>query len=213
LVRFLLTIADPASDTSEDSSLIQGAIPDQSIRSATVANLAFAVVALLTNIGLYFCLRVRKQQEISIDTPRGDQKAVPRSILRIVHAWRYAHIFFVVSMLATFLTKSWISRAILVASVGISWSLTLWGPFAIIGYEVAASDSELPTGQKLQAGMIMSLNNIAISAPQLVAAIICSGIFRFAQWMGSADGMGWALRGGSYAAMVAAYYAGRFEKR
>lgn len=116
-------------------------------------------------------------------------------------------------MLATFLTKSWISRAILVASVGISWSLTLWGPFAIIGYEVAASDSELPTGQKLQAGMIMSLNNIAISAPQLVAAIICSGIFRFAQWMGSADGMGWALRGGSYAAMVAAYYAGRFEKR
>jgi len=65
---------------------------------------------------------------------------------------------------------------------------------------------------EVQAGAIMGLHNVAISAPQIVAALACSGIFGLAKVTGSHYGTGWVLRAGGVAALGAAYLTYRFEE-
>ena len=64
----------------------------------------------------------------------------------------------------------------------------------------------------VQAGAIMGLHNVAISSPQILAALACSGIFSLAKMMGSQTGTGWVLRAGGGAALGAAYLTSRFNR-
>lgn len=63
-----------------------------------------------------------------------------------------------------------------------------------------------------QAGMILGLHNVAVSAPQILSSLICSGIFKVSQkprgepWD---DSVGWVLRFGGCAALVAAVLTAR----
>lgn len=56
-------------------------------------------------------------------------------------------------------------------------------------------------------GIVFGLHNAAIAGPQIVAAGICSLIFWIADQTSSQDGVGWALRAGGLAALVAAVLA------
>lgn len=105
-------------------------------------------------------------------------------------------------MLATIFVGTWIGGTILIASAGISWALTVWVPFAIIGEELR---NEKTTDAEDRTGEIMSIHNMAISAPQIVAALLSSGVFWIAGELGSLDGTGWVLRTGACATLVAAY--------
>lgn len=66
-----------------------------------------------------------------------------------------------------------------------------------------------------QAGIILGLHNVAVSAPQILSSLICSGIFKVAQkprgepWD---DSVGWVLRFGGCAALIAGWLATRLEK-
>jgi solute carrier family 45, member 1/2/4 len=91
-------------------------------------------------------------------------------------------------MISTFFIRSYIGGTILIGSIGLSWSLTLWAPFAIIGHEVRTEMNRPPTGT------ILSLSNVAISMPQIVAAVVCSGVFKTANVLGGGDGTAWVLR-------------------
>lgn len=115
--------------------------------------------------------------------------------------------FFAVAMFFTFFITSWISGAILVASIGLSWSLTLWAPFAIIGYEIKTEMEMAPTGT------ILSLSNVAISAPQIVAAVVCSLVFRIVEMVGRVDGTAWVLRLSACVMVGAAWLTWRFGGR
>ena len=112
--------------------------------------------------------------------------------------------FFAVVMFSTFFITSWISGAILVASIGVSWSLTLWAPFAIIGYEIMTEMEIASTGT------ILSLSNVAISAPQIVAAVVCSLVFRIVEMVGMVDGTAWVLRLSACVMVKAAWLTWKF---
>ncbi|KAK4690270.1 hypothetical protein P7C71_g6480, partial [Lecanoromycetidae sp. Uapishka_2] len=126
-------------------------------------------------------------------------------------------------MLATFFVNSQANATFVIASVGLSWALTLWAPFAIIGNELAARQSlqdtisdisgeePPPVSRDVQAGAIMGLHNVAISAPQIIAALASSGIFELAKLRGSSNGTAWVLRSGGFAALGAAYLTSRLE--
>ncbi|ETS74364.1 hypothetical protein PFICI_14230 [Pestalotiopsis fici W106-1] len=61
-----------------------------------------------------------------------------------------------------------------------------------------------------RSGVVLGLHNVAIAGPQVVAAAACSAIF----WMlegSSKDGVGWTLRAGGLAALVAAMVAVRLQ--
>lgn len=59
-----------------------------------------------------------------------------------------------------------------------------------------------------QAGIILGLHNVAISSPQILASLASSVIFHFLQTPRGVPGdnsVGWTLRLGGLAAMVAAF--------
>ena len=73
-------------------------------------------------------------------------------------------------------------------------------------------DAEEDLTTRDQAGAIIGLHNVAVSAPQILAAFWCSGIFWAAQAFGSREGTAWVLRAGGGMALVAAWLTRRFEE-
>lgn len=186
----------------------------EAIRFGTFASFLFAIVAFIANIALPFLMRAFNKSSPSTTTSPTSQ---------ITRLWTFGHFFFFLAMFATFFVKSPADATFVITSVGLSWALTLWAPFAIIGNELAARQSlrdtisdisgeePPPTSRDVQAGAIIGLHNVAISAPQIIAALACSGIFGLAKLMGSQNGTGWVLRAGGCAALWAAYLTSRFE--
>ncbi|EAW12530.1 putative sucrose transporter [Aspergillus clavatus NRRL 1] len=65
-----------------------------------------------------------------------------------------------------------------------------------------------------QAGIILGLHNVAVSAPQILSSLVCSAIFKaFQKPRGEPwdDSVGWVLRFGGCAALIAAWLASRLR--
>ncbi|CAI7569922.1 unnamed protein product [Penicillium glandicola] len=63
-------------------------------------------------------------------------------------------------------------------------------------------------GDVAQAGIILGLHNMAISLPQILSSLVCSAIFKASQKQRGEpwdDSVGWVLRFGGFAALVAAW--------
>ena len=98
----------------------------------------------------------------------------------------------------------------MVTITGISWSLNLWVPLAMISAEIAkirdaAEDEEADsdwTGDLT--GVSMSIYNFAISVPQILSACICSGILYVLGEQEDHNALSWTLTLGGVASLVAA---------
>ena len=124
----------------------------------------------------------------------------------------------------------------MVAVVGLSWSLTLWAPFALISAEISKRGEERRTAQRKKllsgeaqgffhddemdeeedrAGIILGLHNVAVSAPQVVATLICSAVFKVLQKPRDVPGdvsVAWVLRLGGIAVLVSAWFTWRMRE-
>jgi len=156
--------------------------------------------------------------------------------LTLRRAWFLSHLFFSICMFSTFFINSVRAATVVIGLVGISWALTLWAPFALISAEVAHRDAErrirrcqaelaetggrTPTAHREeestdQAGVILGLHNVAVSFPQIFSTIVSSIIFKALQkprgkpWD---DSVGWVMKFGGCAALVAAYLAKRLQE-
>lgn len=189
-------------------------LSEDAIRIGSFASLLFAIVALVTNLIVPYLV---KSPPKNYNTVGGSplRLSILRTILNrqrfsIRQAWIFAHFISATAMFSTFLVTSQTGAIFLVACVGLSWALTLWAPFAIIGAEIAVRRRTLG-GEDWErssadgAGAIIGLHNTAISAPQILAALVCSVIFSIVQATGSPGGTAWVLRAGGCATLVAAY--------
>ena len=109
----------------------------------------------------------------------------------------------------------------MVGLCGLSWALTCWAPFALISAEVAKSAEATRKGRDAlatsedQAGVILGIHNVAIAAPQILATLVCSLIFRAVQKPRGEAGdqsTAWVLRFVGATALVAAYMTSRIEE-
>ena len=115
-------------------------------------------------------------------------------------------------------------------------ALTLWAPFALISADISKRRDALERVRKAsaidtadnandrnsstddaedQAGVVLGLHNVAVSAPQIVSTLISSLIFKIAQRDRGAAGdesIAWVLRLGGVAALVAAYMTSRIKE-
>lgn len=150
---------------------------------------------------------------------------IPGFTLR--RAWMLAQLLFSACMFSTFFISSSLGATIMVAVVGISWSLTLWAPFALISAEISKRDETRRTKQRQKlldgtadsfyndedneedrAGIILGLHNVAVSAPQVIATLISSAVFKLLQKPRNVPGdlsVAWTLRLGGVAGLAAAY--------
>ncbi|KAF2715011.1 hypothetical protein K504DRAFT_366816 [Pleomassaria siparia CBS 279.74] len=145
--------------------------------------------------------------------------------LTLRRAWMLSHLMFAALMGLTFFVRSTTTATILVALIGIPWALTNWAPFALLSSEISKRDAmrrgflrptpndrnpeniEDEAGED-QAGVILGIHNVAIAAPQVIATLVSSGMFRVLQKpRGSPgdDSIAWVLRFGGCCALVAAY--------
>ena len=156
--------------------------------------------------------------------------------LTLRRAWLLSHLLFAACMACTFAVRTPAAATFLVALIGLPWALTLWAPFALISAEISKRDSLRRNTLRLrrphsnpnsvqnlgarsdddalsepgedQAGVILGLHNVAIAAPQILATLMSSAIFRALQkprGVGGDDSVGWVLRVGGVAALAAAY--------
>ncbi|KAF2404550.1 hypothetical protein EJ06DRAFT_469817 [Trichodelitschia bisporula] len=150
--------------------------------------------------------------------------------LTIRRTWLISHLLFTVCMWLTFVVRGVGSASFLVALIGIPWAVTQWVPFALISAEISRRDAirrgrlrAPPTrdGALLaageddaadQAGVVLGIHNVAISAPQVIATLISSVIFKVLQKPRGVPGdesVAWCLRFGGLCAIGAAYLASR----
>jgi solute carrier family 45 protein 1/2/4 len=151
---------------------------------------------------------------------------IPSLTLR--RAWLISHLLFAACMWLTFAVHSVTGGTILVAAIGVPWALTCWAPFALISSEIskrdairrgllrpgtreaaliAAETDETDEGED-QAGVVLGIHNVAIAAPQVIATLVSSVIFRILQKPRGSPGdnsVAWVLRFGGCCAVVAAW--------
>lgn len=145
---------------------------------------------------------------------------VPGLTLR--RMWFLSQLLFAICMFSTFFIHTPVAAIVMTALVGISWSLTLWAPFALISAEVARREEasrkkrrqQPSTNEQAkdeeesdQAGVILGLHNVAVSSPQILATLVSSVIFHYLQTPRNVPGdtsVGWTLRLGGVAALAAA---------
>jgi solute carrier family 45 protein 1/2/4 len=145
--------------------------------------------------------------------------------LTLRRSWFISHIMFAVLMGLTFIVRDTMTATILVALIGIPWTLTNWAPFAIISSEISKSDAMRrglirPTSHDMgllgadeddsadQAGVILGIHNVAIAAPQVIATLVSSVIFKALQkprGIAGDDSVAWVLRFGGICAIIAAF--------
>lgn len=154
---------------------------------------------------------------------------VPGLTLR--RAWLLSHVLFACLMWLTIFIQSIAAATVLIAIVGISWALTNWAPFALIAAEISKRDAVRrglrtcpPTeeGHRItqsraeepaeQAGIVLGIHNVAVSAPQVISTLVSSVIFKLLQkprGQPGDDSVGWVLRFGGLCALLAAWFASK----
>ncbi|KAI7654208.1 hypothetical protein KC322_g18542 [Hortaea werneckii] len=155
--------------------------------------------------------------------------------LTLKRAWMLSHILFALLMWLTFLADTTLIATTLVGLVGIPWAMTNWAPFALIAAEISKRDQirhgvlpppptrdghllaagEDPAEGADHAGVVLGIHNLFIAAPQVIATLASSLIFKGLQkprgTIGD-DSVAWVLRFGGLAAVAAAFMTRRVRE-
>jgi solute carrier family 45 protein 1/2/4 len=132
-----------------------------------------------------------------------------------------------ICLFCTFFVNSDVGAVAIPTVIGISWGLTQWVPFALIGeyvskiqcdYErvsmenIDQTDEDLDPfdsdSPRLDAGIVLGIHNIYIVIPQFISTFACSLLFKLAEYEangGSVDQYGLVLRVGTIAAIFAGF--------
>jgi solute carrier family 45 protein 1/2/4 len=165
-------------------------------------------------------------QRIKSSVPSVQMKA-----FTLRRAWILSHLLFAGATFLTFFVRDTTTATVLVAFIGIPWALSNWAPFALIAAEISkretARRNQMPVpanAQRVdgddeegedQAGVILGIHNVAIAAPQVIATLVSSAIFKLLQkprGMPGDNSVAWVLRFGGLAALVAAYLTTRIAE-
>ncbi|KAK2003331.1 hypothetical protein LX36DRAFT_566338 [Colletotrichum falcatum] len=84
----------------------------------------------------------------------------------------------------------------IIGTAGISWSISTWVPFALVGAEVSGIQDIclMDCGEESQAGWVMGIHNMAISFPQICSAILCSVLFKIMESLKVLNPEAWVFR-------------------
>ena len=144
--------------------------------------------------------------------------------LTLRRTWLLSHFLFAACMISTFFITTVTAATVQTAIIGIPWAISLWAPFALISAEISKRDTDMRRRQAHgipsdaehdQAGVILGLHNVAVSAPQIVATLIGSVIFKIVQKPRGAafdESTAWVMRFGGLAALGAAYFTWRVDE-
>lgn len=199
-------------------------------RMGSLGLLLFSTTALLTGFVLPIVLLRRIEEENAYRKVEKEEGEEQKSIKptkptqseagdRIQRVWMWSLVLYATCILSTFLVTSLWGTYILVGLCGISWAITIWAPFSLISMAIRHDEEDEEEENNVDAsrsyadielrpGIVMALHNTAISAPQIVAVIISSIVFRVYGSSTNVDGpdsgIVWTLRITALSAIIAA---------
>ncbi|RDW78402.1 MFS general substrate transporter-50 [Coleophoma crateriformis] len=216
---------------------------EQATRVGTFALLIYAITSLSTNVLLPFLIApTYDSQVVSSGVSMHSQKSyttrasrffdslvIPWLTLR--RAWLIAHCIFAACMFSTLIVSTVWGATVIIGVVGVSWALTLWAPFAIISAEISKrhalqrsrqSEGGMSMGENDdedgddsdQAGIILGIHNMAIAAPQIIATLGSSILFKFLQKPRGTPGdhsLSVVLAAGGFSTLFAAFLTSRIK--
>ena len=135
---------------ARDSPVGPEPLSPDAIRIGTSANLLFAIVALITNIGLPLLVETSTKDYDTWLARRFPSRLLSSLInysrLGIPRTWTCAHILYALTMFSTFFVTSQAGATALIGVAGLAWALMLWAPYAIIGAEIATRQQSVRVG-------------------------------------------------------------------
>ena len=96
--------------------------------------------------------------------------------------WAASQFLFGFTLIVPCISDSVTTIKVCAGFAGISWACTIWIPFALITTSIAARNSrafvdDVEGPQRLEPATVLALHNVAISAPQALAACLSSFVF------------------------------------
>lgn len=182
---------------------------EKATRVGTFAMLIYAITSVVANVLLPLIVapiyEVPESSSMSIRS-RASQKSYTTRTERFFEAfiipwltlrrtWMLSLILFAFSLFTTLFIRSVVAATIVAGFVGVSWAVATWAPFAIISAEISKRDAIRrarrlsrhvidpgdPDDNADQAGVILGIHNVSIAAPQVIATLGSSIIFKFLQ--------------------------------
>ena len=113
--------------------------------------------------------------------------------------WICSHSIFAICMFSTIFVTRTETAIVLIGITGISMALTQFVPFALLGIILSRHEKDIesegliekgkstPYGQN--SGIVMGLHNVVIAAPQVIAALTSSAMFRILGGIRSKNGL------------------------
>lgn len=159
--------------------------------------------------------------------------------LTLRRAWVLSLVLFGLCLFASYFIRTPGTATVLVGLIGVCWAMALWAPFAIISAEIskrdalrrsrannpnyvinAANQSNAENGGEEedltdQAGILLGIHNMAIAAPQIIATLGSSAIFKSLQKPRGTPGdrsLGVVLASAGIFALIAAWVAARIRE-
>ena len=201
---------DPEIFGSADPRLI-----DVGKHAGTRASLLFAAVTFASSLVLPLIARYSVLQQ-------GSGHHVPTVTiftLSLGRVWYMAHCLFSALMFLTCFVYTVPAATIIVGTLGIAWSIASWAPYALISTEITSLKVQREEGdgtaekERQDAGScadettagIMAIHNMAISLPQIGAALGCTVLFKLVEMSKRDDPAAFAFKFAGIMAVVAAW--------
>ncbi|KAI1337283.1 major facilitator superfamily domain-containing protein [Xylariaceae sp. FL0016] len=200
-----------------DSLDLQRALLLKASRVGVSGSFSFALISLGASI--FAPLIVYPITRYTIELKHAPSRPLFKRI-SLVTLWKLSHVFFALCMFLTIFAQSELLARVFIGMSGASWALTTWAPFALISSEISRIESdrsrvvvqELDPHSEIKAGVVIGLHNVAIAAPQVLSALLCSLVLRILQGFAVDDVYGWLLRMAGVPALIAAYLLRHMEE-
>ncbi|KAF2738050.1 hypothetical protein EJ04DRAFT_588853, partial [Polyplosphaeria fusca] len=176
-------------DLLSDASLSYYAVRHVANRFGTMGFFCLSCSMLITSISLHAC-SFQKRRDIT-------------------NIWTASQILYAFALLSTLFITTWRPSLIFTFYVGISFSVTQFAPFVILGKECASTRNL--DGSRPRTGTIMALHNAAISSAQIISAGICAFVLMLSSKWGREDGVVFVISLGAIPALAAAWQSRRLQ--
>jgi len=182
---------------------------EEATRTGSFALLIYSIISLIAS----FILPTAKS---TYDKLSNNSHVDPQAFYRKV--WVFSEIFLALVFFSTIaVSKVW--QAIVIISLcGISWAVSMWVPFALIGeyleiynsnQEFKNDDEEENNNNKLSSGIILGIHNMYVVLPQFVVTFLSSIFFALIKVVeiqeDNFDSFGWVLRFGGIGAIISTF--------
>ncbi|TAQ88647.1 hypothetical protein B7494_g3024 [Chlorociboria aeruginascens] len=189
----------------------------QATRLSSKALMFFAIVSIITGVLVLLLFHILFQDKYEVKNRIFSASSSKRRLSKkrlIAALWQLSHVIFALCMFASYWISSSTWATLMIALTGMSWAITTWAPFTLIGMEASANQTtglSIPEGGKNEAGVMIGLLNVSICLPQILAVIGSSTTF---WWLGDENddtSVVCLLSFGGVSALIATYFCSNFK--